>query len=111
MPSAVLDAAHGSVRTERQEPIIQEFSPVVRGHLVKRVYHVIKSVGHNLRWTTLPTMEQAAKIVERLCPVGLLADGHVGIQPDERAFVVEIDAASPAVPLLWRVVEKLSGNR
>src|SRR6266853_6115711 len=111
MPSAVLDAAHGSARTERREPIIQEFSPIVRSHLVKRVYHVIKSVGHNLWRTTLPTVEQTAKVIERLCSIGLLADSHVGIQPYERAFVVIIDAASPAVPLLRRVIEKLSGNR
>src|SRR5260370_1876227 len=41
----------------------------------------------------------------------LLADQDVRIQPDQPAFVIEIDAASPRGPIVRGLIKELRGNR
>ena len=47
----------------------------------------------------------AAEVVEGFFAVGLLADECVGVEPDEFAFVVEVDAAAAVAPLAAGAVE------
>ena len=50
-------------------------------------------------------VEGAAEVVERFLAFGLLADERVGVEPDEFAFVVEVDAAAAVAPLVAGLVE------
>ena len=53
--------------------------------------------------------QSLAEIVERLAALAECADGDVGIEPDERAFLVVIDGAPQVAVIGARAVEHLRG--
>ena len=76
------------------DAIGEECAPVVGRHLVKGVHHFVEVVGLD-HWPAVGlSVEEMREVVHRLLIVGLLADDGVGLKPDERAFIVIIDAAA-----------------
>ena len=111
MPAAVFDAAQGSEWIERREACPQKAAPVVRRHSVQRVDHVVERVGDDFRRSTFAAVECVTEIVHRTLTLGCLPDDGIRLQPDERAFRAEIDAAARLLPLVRRGVERGGGSR
>src|SRR5581483_2910664 len=83
--------------------------PVVRRDQVQGGDDVAHDVGNDFGRATLATVEFAAEIVERSVAAGLPADDGVGLEPDEDAFGIEIDAATAGGAFGAGGVEQLSG--
>ena len=56
-------------------------------------------------------MKAFDEVVQRALPRSQLPDERVGVEPDEFALVVEVNAASLGLPLVRRVVEQLRRDR
>src|SRR5262249_42800675 len=54
-------------------------------------------------------VEQVAEIVDGFFSAGLLANDGIGPEPGELALGIEIDTATPGIPLVRRIVENGGG--
>src|SRR5437762_13418259 len=66
---------------------------------------VVERVGPHLGGAVLAAVEGAAEVVEAFISAGFLADKRVGVEPDERTLVVEIDAPAAARPFVAGTVQ------
>ena len=71
-------------------------------HFVQGFDHVVEDVWLDLRGAALAAEEGAAKVVQALLAAALFADQRVDVEPEQNAFVIEIDAAAPAGPVVRR---------
>src|SRR6059036_3014509 len=92
-PSGILDPAQGWRRRNRCESLVEKRSPVVRRDGGQRAHQIVERVRPHLRMSTAAAEERATEIVQRALAGCERANGHVDIEPEQRALGVEIDAA------------------
>src|ERR1700735_359014 len=110
-PTVPLDATERSVSAGRSHTLLQQSVPIVGSNLIERAYNVVELVRHNSGRSALTTVEAAAEIIERMLIVRLLADDRVDFQPDQFAFGIVIQAATPTRPLLALQAKSLNRAR
>src|SRR4029077_21119025 len=89
-----LDPAQWRSRIGRMQALVKECPPIVGLDAVERRYHVIEVKGLQCGRSSGSSVECPAEIVERLHSFAELADERVNLQPDQRAFRIEIPAAA-----------------
>src|SRR5271170_911929 len=110
LPAAIFNTAKRSAGAVGFQARGEKFAPVERSNRVQGRDHIVERVWHNFRRSTFASVERAAEIVERFLAAGLFADDGVGFEPDERAFVIVIDAAAPRRTFGRSAVQDLRGN-
>ncbi len=83
----------------RGNALVKQLRPVVRSDLIQGLDEVLKGIGHNLRWATLPSMKATAEIVQRPLALRLLTDDGINLQPDQFSLGIVVQAAPPSLPL------------
>src|ERR1700722_666246 len=110
-PTVPLDATQWSVSAGRSHTLLQQSVPIVGSNLIERAYNVVELVRHNNGRSALTTVEAAAEVIEGMLIVRLLADDRVDFQPDQFAFGIVIQAATPTRPLLALQAKSLNRAR
>src|SRR5260221_4536485 len=85
----------------------QERSPIERSDAVQSGDHILEVVRPYRRPRVVPAMKNPAKIIERFSPLRFPPYHHIPLEPDEVAFIVEIDGAAIRFPIAPRNIEKL----
>src|SRR2546423_4465598 len=91
--------------------LVEERAPVVGRYVVERVDDIVERVGLDQRRGGRRAVEAADEVVERALPRSELTYERVGVEPNQLALVVEVNAAALRRPLDGRVVEELRGDR
>src|SRR2546423_10147258 len=94
-PATLCNTAERCVRRDLIDSLIQETAPIVWHDFVERLDDVIKCVRQNCGRRIMATVKPATKIIERELPATLLPDKHISLEPDQRSFIVVINA--PAI--------------
>src|ERR1700693_6321457 len=110
-PTVPLDASQRSVSAGCSHTLLQQSVPIVGSDLIERAYNVVELVRHNKGRAALTTVEAAAEVIERMLIVRLLADDRVDFEPNQFAFGIVIQAATPTRPLLPLQAKSLNGAR
>src|SRR5258706_6662465 len=85
----------------------QERSPVEWSDPVQNGDHIVEVVRPYHRPRVVPAMKGPAKVIERLSPLRLPPYHHIRFEPDEVAFIIEIDGAAIRFPIAARAIGKL----
>src|SRR5205807_9146713 len=67
--------------------------------------HVLEGIRLDFGWAARAAVERPAEIVQALLAARLFADERVGVEPKERAFIVEIDTAAAVRPIRARGIQ------
>src|SRR6185436_6495380 len=97
----------GCVWSDGVDPCVQKTPPIVGHDFVERVYDVVEGVRLHHRRGVLPAVKTPAEIVKREFALAARSDEHVGFEPDQRTFVVVIDATAIIAPSSRRRVREL----
>src|SRR5271169_539490 len=89
----------------------QKSGPIVWLHRVQCRNDIVKSVRLERGRAAWTALERTAEIIQRFLVLAKLADQYVGIEPDQRTFVVIVDAPPVFRVILARVIEQLRGDR
>jgi hypothetical protein len=80
------------------EALAQKRRPVIGLDRIQRFDDVLKGVGDDAEAAVIDAEESAGKIIQRSGTFGMFAYPGVGIEPDQRGFVVVILEALPVLP-------------
>src|ERR1700733_9003556 len=107
----MFDSTQGRVRRVRFEPLVEKGAPVVRGDVIQIGYDLVEIVGQHLRRSVAADGEKLyTKVVQRFLVAGQLANGGIGIQPYQLAFLIVVLAAPPIAPVRVVPTENLTGD-
>src|SRR5579864_4837333 len=98
------------MRAGRADTLLQQSGPIIRGNRIQLANQVVERVSDHFRRTAFPAMKAPAEIVKRMPAAALLANDGINLQPDEIAFGVVVEPASPVLPLRTEHPERLRGH-
>src|SRR5215472_9222253 len=90
---------------------MKESRPVIVRNLAQCVHQVLESVVLQLRTIVLPSIEQAAEVVQRFFALCLAVDDAVDFEPEQNAFIIEVHTTSPVPPLSGTIIKDLRVGR
>ena len=108
--TAVDDAVQGGMGLGGMEAVVQKLRPVVGLDGVERFHDVVERVGLERGFGAGAAGPEFAEVVEGFRALAQGPDGNVGIEPDEGAFGVVVDAAAQVGVVGAGAVEDLRGD-
>src|SRR5690242_7282137 len=109
-PSAVFEAGQRSSWSVRIESLVEELLPIVWSDGIQAAHNIFESVRDQLGAVALSAVKSPAEVVERFFPAGFAANDGIRLEPNERAFVVVIHAATPRRSRFSGSIQQLGCN-
>ena len=95
----MLDTGEVGALVDQVDAVVQEGCPVIRHDLVQVVDELLTVVGDDERaGVTTLGQKDLQEVGEGFLVAGELADGHVGVEPEQFALLVVVLAALPVGP-------------